>query len=701
MSDAPPKRKANWLAQRKAPADAPDPPAGHVARGRPKGVYEYHDQDGDLIGYMYDFITSGGEAIQLPVAWCEDVSGGLDDKRAGAWRWKWFPALRPLWNVGALLETPENSGLESVPVALLPDEYSAEVVQGLLPHFVSTTWPGGIKHIDETDWSPLRRRKVHVWLPAGAERYKVNGADPIAGLIKPLRQQKWFCACIDLAETLRRLDATVQFVLFKPGAHPDGFCLREARAAGWDAERIESTLRFETQFLTAGAADFIAGEVEGTASEPARPEPAIAADPGNDAWVKQLLRDRENDSILPELANVRLVLSEHPAWKPVIALDAFSHRIMKRALPPLAGARLGEWTDEDDIDAHIWLTSTSGILRVKTPDVTKAVLSIAALKAYNPLVDFLEQCEQLWRKDKRPRLDTWLQTYCGAGPQLTGEETMAMLERTDRLTRYLRLVGATYLLGAVKRAYHPGCQFDYMLILEGEQGMGKSSIFSILAGEWGMDSPVDFNHKDGAEAMQGKWIVEIPELGSFSKADNESAKGFFPRRVDRFRLAYAKRAKDFPRSNVFGGTTNEGEFFKDQTGNRRYWPVTVPRTDREALIRDRPLLLGEAVVRMKANEPVYPTLEQERELIRPEQERRLLADPWFVPLAEWLQGRDEVRLHEVLVDCMKIEIGKLDDSRMAARVGRAMHKLGWYKHDNGSADPRKRFAYRKVGNTNV
>jgi predicted P-loop ATPase len=174
--------------------------------------------------------------------------------------------------------------------------------------------------------------------------------------------------------------------------------------------------------------------------------------------------------------------------------------------------------------------------------------------------------------DSGPRLDNWLSSYLGA------EDTPLN-----------RAYGRKFLLAAVRRVRKPGCKFDQMLVLESPQGQGKSTALEKLASpDFFTDTlQLDVDPKVVIEQATGKWIVEASELGGLAKRDVESLKALLSRKVDRARLSYARRAEDVPRQFVLAGTTNTREYLRDDTGNRRFWPVTVSKIDLAALERDR------------------------------------------------------------------------------------------------------------------
>ena len=132
------------------------------------------------------------------------------------------------------------------------------------------------------------------------------------------------------------------------------------------------------------------------------------------------------------------------------------------------------------------------------------------------------------------------------------------------------------LVAAVARIYRPGCKFDYMLTIRGTQGLGKSALISKLGGKWFSDSFTTMQGKDAYEQVQGVWIMEVGELAGMRKAEAETIKLYISKQSDRFRPAYGRRLQEFPRQCIFIGTTNETQFLRDTTGNRRFWVVDTP-----------------------------------------------------------------------------------------------------------------------------
>jgi predicted P-loop ATPase len=213
---------------------------------------------------------------------------------------------------------------------------------------------------------------------------------------------------------------------------------------------------------------------------------------------------------------------------------------------------------------------------VKPATAAVAVQLVAADCPYHPVRTYLDGLE--W--DGTPRLDTWLVAYLGA-------ENNA----------YHRAVGPKALIQAVARAYSPGYKADHVLILEGPQGSGKSSVVAALAPDqgWYCDEIADLGSKDAAQDLCGKWIVELAELSAMKRSEVERTKAFVSRRVDHYRASYGRRSQDHPRQCVFLGTTNGDAYLGDETGNRRYWPSAVGAIKLDELRRDRDQLWAEAV----------------------------------------------------------------------------------------------------------
>lgn len=408
-------------------------------------------------------------------------------------------------------------------------------------------------------------------------------------------------------------------------------------------------------------------------------------------WRDELLRKNGGKADCRE--NVYLVLVNHPTLRGLVGYDEFSHRVMKLKRPPW-DSDLGEWTTNDDYFLGFWLAQHERLVVKGEGTIVAGVAMAAYANRFHPVLKYLKELPP-W--DGIGRLGHWLHECLGA-------------EDSD----YTRLVGTWFLMGMVKRIHEPGCQMDYVVVLEGLQGKRKSTSLRTLVGndDWFADTPIRIGDKDALLSLAGKWLYEVGELDSFNKAEVTAVKQYVSSRIDRVREPFARRPADRPRSGVFAATTNQAEYFKDPTGSRRFWPVACDgEIDLAKLAQWRDQMFAEAMHRLASDDEeirrFWPNREETEKYLVPQQERREIADPWFEKLAIWLDGTDiyddsgrqvcEVNsfyIHELLSKCLHVPVDRIDGGRaMATRVGTAMHKLGWRK-DRDSTGARLYRYYR-------
>jgi len=377
---------------------------------------------------------------------------------------------------------------------------------------------------------------------------------------------------------------------------------------------------------------------------------------GAHTWEMKLART-DKGTLLPTLGNVHLILSNHKAWQGVIAQDDFAGRVVKRKVPPFQQGELGEWSDMDDIRCVLWLSQAYGIA-VRQDIVMSAVLLVADQYHYHDVREYLEGL--VW--DGRPRVRAWPARYLHVGD-----------------SEYVQLAGMKWMIAAVARVMQPGCKADNVLILEGKQGWGKSTALEVLAGKpWYTNSPIRIGEKDTYAVMAGKWIIELAELDSLNKSDSSAAKSFFATETDRFRNFYGKRATDVHRQGVFAGSVNFDTYLKDESGNRRYWPIRVGGpVDIEALRRDRDQLWAEAV-HLYRKRVIWHVTEEERPLFEIEQTERYEGDVYEDKIARAIEYSSRTTMEEILADVLKLDTSKwtLPEQR---RVGKALKSLGWLR----------------------
>lgn len=367
-------------------------------------------------------------------------------------------------------------------------------------------------------------------------------------------------------------------------------------------------------------------------------------------WKDDLQRTKKGD-LYCNAHNALLFIENTPEYR-----GRFLYDEMKQAIYyDWEGRSLRPITD-DDVSAIQRFLQAEGMTTVGRETVFWAVDHVARQRTVNPLLDFMDALE--W--DGVPRLDDWLSYYLGA-----------------EATEYTRAIGRMFLVSLVARARRPGCQVDYMLVLEGEQGEQKSTACRILAGdEYFSDNLPDLHRPGISQHLRGKWLIEVSELSAMSKADTELLKAFITRREERYRPPYGRAEVFEPRHCCFVGTTNKECYLHDETGARRFWPVKCGAIDIKALTQDRDQLLAEAVHAYRLGEHWWPDRDFEREHIQPEQEKRFDVDAWEDPIARWLKGQIYVTLGDVAVGALDMEMKQFNKAEQN-RIKQVLTKLEW------------------------
>ena len=324
-------------------------------------------------------------------------------------------------------------------------------------------------------------------------------------------------------------------------------------------------------------------------------------------WQNGLELDKSGH-VKNTLRNLTLILENDPNLKGVVFNQLLDGMEIKGEVPWKHPSKF--WRDADDAQLISYVDTHYGNFSARNYDI--AVTKVADDRAYHPIREFIESLPE-W--DKVPRVDTLLVDYLGAGD-----------------TAYVRAVTRKTLCAAISRVLRPGCKFDSMLVLNGPQGVGKSTLIAKLAGEWFSDSLNlgDTKDKTAAEKLQGYWILEIGELAGLKKAEVETLRSFLSRQNDIYRAAFGKRAPPHLRQCVFFGTTNaESGYLRDTTGNRRFWPVKTPGSGKKQswnLTHEEILQIwAEALVYVRQGEKLYLSAEMDA-LAKDEQREAMESD---------------------------------------------------------------------------
>jgi predicted P-loop ATPase len=390
------------------------------------------------------------------------------------------------------------------------------------------------------------------------------------------------------------------------------------------------------------------------------------------------LTTTKEGAVQAAMHNLLLILERDEQLAGLLALDEFSNRVAVRGKPPWSGGNDGEFTELDGVELSAWLGSPDRYqMVVKSSMVLEAVEAVARRHKFHPVRDYLRTLK--W--DGVPRVRRLFVDHCGVAAD-----------------EYHERVAEIFMISAAARILRPGCKVDTMLVLEGEQGLGKTRVTQVLFGgdRWYMDAQRSPAEKDFYQDIVGKWGVEIGEMTSFTKAESNKVKQTLSATSDTYRPSYGRYSRTFPRQCVFIGTTNENEWQRDHTGGRRFLPVRVAHVDVGAIEQARDQLWAEAVAMLEEGVDwwVMPGAAKDQ------QDERYLEDTWVEPISRWLDGRAvsssnadpyhgvemadkpyivvECSTTDVLSKALHIDLARhsrQDQMRVAAIMGR----LGWEK----------------------
>lgn len=385
-----------------------------------------------------------------------------------------------------------------------------------------------------------------------------------------------------------------------------------------------------------------------------------------DAWKSKLVWETTRAGTprpAKHAENAVIVVRYHPDWIGKVRFDTFAQSVTVQDPPWHESNRTDDattvrpWTDTDSQRLSSWLRRELGV-DFSIDSCDRAVAVVAEASKYHPVKDWLSTL----RWDGTLRLPNAARTYLGASSQ--------------ELDKYsLRW----WMIAAVARIYKPGCKADNVLILEGDQGLKKSSWLRALTGEqWFSDTSFDISNKDAFLALQGHWVLELAELDQWKGVEASKLKAFFSSPTDAFRPPYGRRVIHVPRSCVFAGSTNDATYLRDSTGNRRYWPVACTQIDVDAVARDREQLWAEARELYLSGVAWWPITADELAAARAAADRRAETDAWEPLIARYLATHLslEPTVGEVLSDAIGVERERWDRPAQM-RVSTILQRLGY------------------------
>lgn len=379
-----------------------------------------------------------------------------------------------------------------------------------------------------------------------------------------------------------------------------------------------------------------------------------------------LLRVGKSGKPILDAANVAIALAAAPETAGRFAYDEMVREIVVDTPVALFGGEATYPRVVDNLDVRSlqhWL-QLSAMPTLTEKSVIEGLQIAAQVRRRHPLRDWLRDIP--W--DGQMRVDSWLARYLGAAD-----------------TPYHAMIGTCFLVGMVARIFEPGCKMDYMLVLEGEQGSFKSTAARILAGEsYFSDTLPDLagDHVRASQHLRGKWLIEVPELSAFSRADANRLKSFITQTTEQYMPKYARLEANEPRQCVFIGTTNKDKYLRDETGGRRFWPVACSRIDLSALAAERELLLAEAVHHYACGTQHWPDAAFEKAYIVPAQQARYENDAWEEAIEQWRereQIKEPVSILRIANDALNFKTERLGTADQR-RISAALEHLNWLKN---------------------
>jgi predicted P-loop ATPase len=619
----------------------------------PSMVFPYTNKAGALLGYVIR-VEFADKKITPGVWWTR--GHGFEGWAHGS-----YPSPRPLYGLQRMYERADAQ------VLIVEGEKCADAAQRVMDaagrNVVAVSWMGGGKAAGKTYWQSLAGRSVVVWPDADD-----------AGV-----------------DTARKIADAVT----KAGARAVKVMDVSGRSGGWDVADAEA------QMSAAEICSFIKERVsrEGPqhqlpiddpqppspADRGVRPEPTDSEQTGvrhqpnsaqtpainSNTWRNYLIMNEKGDSVKPgSNQNVALLLQYEQRFTGLFAWNEFAKEIYLMRRP--------EW----DVDPHTKyprklsetdIVACSGFLEYaglapKMNDVGRTILRVAEHNKFNPVKDAIDALE--WDGVSRIYGD--------------GTNTLPFFAEyfgADN-TEINRLFGEKWIIGAIARAMRPGCKMDTMIVLEGPQGLQKSTALQVLSD--GLipgvftDEMSDPNSKDAGLQMQGRWIIEIAELDSFSRATVTGIKSWLARSTDRFRRPYGKVVEEFPRACVMAGTVNplgNAGYLKDPTGGRRFWPVETTYIDIERLKIDAKQIWAEGLHLYKQGVKWWLSKEQDK-LAGEAQKRRYEDDPWSEKIDTYCFGNERVGLQAIMANCLEIPAER-QNVMVTRRITSHMVRRGW------------------------
>jgi hypothetical protein len=526
------------------PQDAPPPDFKHFKFGEPAATWCYRNAKGEPLLYVCRFDPPGERKQVIPRSWCDHPGKGP--------RWTWSgitgKSKRPLYGLDKLAANPDADAV------LVEGEKAADAGQELFgDSAVVVTWMGGVPTADRAELRQLAGRRVILWPDFDAQRVELTkeeqaaGVDPFSKPLLPLHEQPGMRAMMAHAQALKGVAREVVMVGYTIDPDNHGWDLGDAKAEGWDLQRVMA-------YMGANAGDpwhVASGKPAAPAAPPATPpandnEPLVPLDASVNPFGFPHLSDKGQP--MNTMENLAYLLGQYgirPRYN-VISKD------VEITIPGMKFSR-----DNHDAVCKATISSLCSRNRMPKADAMEYTLAIADADQYNPAADWIDA--KPW--DGVDRIVQLSATLDPVDPKLAE----VLLRR--------------WMIGAIGCVFNDdGMSMQGVLVLQGAQYTGKTTWFWALTnwnkklGKEGVS--LNPNDRDSVKGAISHWIVELGELdATFRKADVAALKSFITKDTDEIFLRYARAISTFARRTAYFGTVNPLQFQHDDTGNRRYWTI--------------------------------------------------------------------------------------------------------------------------------
>lgn len=367
---------------------------------------------------------------------------------------------------------------------------------------------------------------------------------------------------------------------------------------------------------------------------------------------------RENGKLLKTIANLVNCFYIDENLKDLFIYNEFSGTIEYSRNAIWHGVEKGQELRDKDIVFVQYYLAQNKQFEMGIDKITNAITELSERNHFHPVREYLDNL--VWDGEKR--LDEWL-------AKTTGTDDNA----------YSRAVGSKYLMAAVARIYHPGIKFDNVLVFEGEENMGKSTIFRTLSNPWFTDS-IDLMQRDEKiiEKMRGSWFLEVAEMFGVNDNNQERIKSFLTRQDDVHRLPYDRLSVRLKRQSVFCGSSNKLAYLFGEDGNRRFWPIKCEKINIQWLKENRDQIFAESKIRWQSGEELYLNPELFELAKRIQTQKLSVNEVWYEIIERNLIGQNETVMSEVL-KYLNIDIRDLHNRSYLTNIGRILKKLEFEK----------------------